>query len=352
MSASSVDRKVAAAIGSLSELAAASGPNAEWRDAARRTNGAPVYADLCGVLVVMADGSVARFDPEMDGVAEVHDEAWIAVALCRASQRYPELESLLPARPLSAVTFPQCDGAGIVLDSLDCGKCFSLGWVRGRSDSQRWQRKRTRIATCSQRSRIRTKHVVSRLLIIAWECWSRVCRSQTRRGRTDGATEIFMTTPIDRAVACWRSQSGLRLRRGLKPAMIRTLCAQRGIEIPSSLSQLVEAVDGFDAAGDQDERGFSFWPLERMERVDVFDGGVHRFPGSHWYLLFCDYLVWSWAYAIRIEGPPESIGSIVIVGTADGTPIHVAASLDEFLEAYCDDKPALYVGATSQQAGR
>lgn len=152
-------------------------------------------------------------------------------------------------------------------------------------------------------------------------------------------------TSVARVLSLWKSQDGLQLRPGLEPDAIAALCAKRGFEIPSPLTQLVEAADGFDPSGDQDERGFSFWPLERMERVDVFEGGEHGFPGSHAYLLFCDYLLWSWAYAIRIEGAPTSIGSVVMVGTADGTPFQVAANLDEFLEAYVEDKPVLYGAA-------
>jgi hypothetical protein len=101
----------------------------ELRDAALRTGGVPVYADLGGVLAITAEGEVLRFDPEADEVSVVNDERWRALALARAAHKFSELSQLKPLRPSSSTTCQQCGGQGVILGGVECGTCFGLGWL-------------------------------------------------------------------------------------------------------------------------------------------------------------------------------------------------------------------------------
>lgn len=129
MTSHAVAPELAAAIRRLSHEAVRKEATSELRSAAQRTGGVPVYADLGGVLVVMADGGVLRFDPEAEGVSVVDDERWRTLALARASRRFPELSDLCPSRPLASTTCPQCNGEGVILGGLECGNCFGVGWL-------------------------------------------------------------------------------------------------------------------------------------------------------------------------------------------------------------------------------
>ena len=124
-----IDPEVSESIRRLSKSAAVSEPDESSREAAARTGGVPVYADLGGVLVVAPDGAVLRFDPEADEVSVVNDERWRMLALQSGAQKFSELESLRPRRPLSAVVCQLCSGSGVVAVDIRCGECFGLGWV-------------------------------------------------------------------------------------------------------------------------------------------------------------------------------------------------------------------------------
>jgi hypothetical protein len=103
--------------------------DADSQEAASRTGGLPVYADLGGVLVLGFDGVVFHFDPESDKVVKVDDDRWVAFALAKASKKFAELSNLQLERPAGAVTCSQCGGRGVVLSDVDCGKCFGVGWL-------------------------------------------------------------------------------------------------------------------------------------------------------------------------------------------------------------------------------
>jgi hypothetical protein len=115
-------------IGRLSHEAAVGASPSVDRDAAARTGGVPVYADMGGVLVIMPDCSVLYYNPETDRVNPV-DDCWRVVALVKAAKKFRELQQLRPVRPDNAVTCAQCGGEGVVLGRLDCGVCFGTGWT-------------------------------------------------------------------------------------------------------------------------------------------------------------------------------------------------------------------------------
>lgn len=128
MESSQPSSQVAEAIRALSRDAAQHDRD-EVRAAARLTGGVPVHWDLGGVLAVTPDGGVAYYDPETGEVCVEREAGWRTLARVKAARKYPELQTLLPERPGTAVTCSQCGGSGTVFGHIDCGACFGAGWI-------------------------------------------------------------------------------------------------------------------------------------------------------------------------------------------------------------------------------
>ena len=116
-------------INRLSEEVAAGDSLRETREAAARTGGVPVYADMGGILVLAPDGSVLQYEPTSGKIEAVVESKWRILALVRAARKHPELSALRPMRPNTARTCRQCGGTGIVLGQADCGVCYGTGWT-------------------------------------------------------------------------------------------------------------------------------------------------------------------------------------------------------------------------------
>jgi hypothetical protein len=129
-------------------------------------------------------------------------------------------------------------------------------------------------------------------------------------------------------------------RQTATPESIDEFESRHGIRFPLDLRSFLEEVGGFDQGKDyQDARGFNFWPLSKISRVSDYNGHRFKFSGDRSYFLFCDYLDFSWAYAIRLG---EGKNDVVAVGTSDGKPKQVARSFTEFVIDYLRDDAALY----------
>jgi hypothetical protein len=125
-----ITRDESSFIQQLAERASTHEDDPDLRQAAARTGGLPVYADLGGVLVLTPAGTVLRYDPETGRSTDESESRWKALALTRAARRFSQLAALRPPRPdRGAVICPQCDGAGEVLGNVDCGVCFGRGWI-------------------------------------------------------------------------------------------------------------------------------------------------------------------------------------------------------------------------------
>lgn len=109
----------------------------ETRAAATATGGAPVYADVGGILVILENGEVVCFDPETSAVEPISDTRWRTVALVHGARKFPALASLLPVRPGTAATCPACGGSGTILQNVTCATCFGLGWLQAGESTQR-----------------------------------------------------------------------------------------------------------------------------------------------------------------------------------------------------------------------
>jgi hypothetical protein len=98
-------------------------------EAARAAGALPVYADMGGAVLIAPDQSVLFYDWETSSVRQMPAEDWRLLAFAKAARRFPELRSLFPPRPSNAVDCSQCQGTGLILERLDCGSCFGVGWV-------------------------------------------------------------------------------------------------------------------------------------------------------------------------------------------------------------------------------
>lgn len=57
------------------------------------------------------------------------DEHERTVSLVIASERMPEVRSLLPTRPTNALSCPRCSGSGRFISNVICPDCDGLGWI-------------------------------------------------------------------------------------------------------------------------------------------------------------------------------------------------------------------------------
>ena len=124
-----MEREIVETLERLSQEAAISAESDSARRAAKATGGLPLQCDMGGVLVLTPLGTVLHYDPETGAVASVDDDRWKTAALVKAARRYPELIALFPVKPSNAVVCLQCRGTGMILGTLDCGKCMGAGWL-------------------------------------------------------------------------------------------------------------------------------------------------------------------------------------------------------------------------------
>jgi hypothetical protein len=113
----------------LSQEIAAHGKSDVAREAATATSGVPVYSDMGGTLAIGPGGEVLHYNPDTRAVTPVADQRWRTVALSRAAKNFREFASLCPIRPGDAVECDACAGAGMILNTVACGKCLGLGWL-------------------------------------------------------------------------------------------------------------------------------------------------------------------------------------------------------------------------------
>jgi hypothetical protein len=105
-----------------------SNPAAEFQDVARRHDALPVYSDFGGTLFLTPSSTVLCLPADSVDLQEEHSPEWRLVALVRAAEKFPELQSLLPVRPDNAPACAACAGCGSVAGGPRCGACLGLGW--------------------------------------------------------------------------------------------------------------------------------------------------------------------------------------------------------------------------------
>jgi hypothetical protein len=157
---------------------------------------------------------------------------------------------------------------------------------------------------------------------------------------SDKTSEVVELNAGRRLLDYWMNAGDISLRPGATRSSIGSFERSNHVLLPRDLREYFECADGFDQETNyHDERGFNFWPLNKLTPVSRFERGHFHFEGDSGYFLFCDYLDFSWGYAISLNGGRNEV---VLVGTNDGKPRHVADSFSEFVDAYFSDDDHLY----------
>jgi len=139
----------------------------------------------------------------------------------------------------------------------------------------------------------------------------------------------------------WRSQPAIELMPPVTADEIQAFAQKHKVQLPDEIQKYYLAVNGFGPANDQDENGFSFWPLARVCRVDAFHGGKWSSDQTNDCFIFADYRAYSWGYAFRLT-PDSAQAPVCIVGTATRNPRWIADSFRAFADLYIRDDERLY----------
>lgn len=147
-------------------------------------------------------------------------------------------------------------------------------------------------------------------------------------------------SPVQRLRQYWEEGEAPSLSPPAPPAEVRALELSKGVALPNDFRNYLEQINGFDQQRTyQDERGFNFWPLEKLTTVADCDDPSFGFVGDAGYIMFCDYLDLSWVYALSAR---PGAHQVVLLGTRDGQPKVVADSFSQFVDRYLADDARLY----------
>jgi len=150
--------------------------------------------------------------------------------------------------------------------------------------------------------------------------------------------------PGRKLVNYWR-ELGLPIPAGCPGAALEAFEKHAGVVLPDDLRNYFRLVNGMKDAwpGDQDPKGFSFWPLSKVrwvpEELAEMSPQTSAFPGAEDFYVFADYMGWSWAYAIRLS---QSLEKNLVILIGKEVPELVAESFSAFVDLYVIDSPALY----------
>src|SRR5215510_2325411 len=154
-------------------------------------------------------------------------------------------------------------------------------------------------------------------------------------------------------IESWRSEN-LPIQNACKEDDIRLFEARYKIALPLDMREYFLHVNGMipNGPGYQDKDGFSCWSLETMialvEENEELDRRYLRLAEEDSLFLFCDYMDWSWAYAIKmIPGSSVAEGIYLICCR---NPIRIADSFSDFVRLYLGDPDQLYPPATHEHA--
>ncbi|HEY4080832.1 MAG TPA: SMI1/KNR4 family protein [Burkholderiaceae bacterium] len=140
----------------------------------------------------------------------------------------------------------------------------------------------------------------------------------------------------------WLQDGGPLLQPPVADHEVLVFEVDNNVCIPLNFLEYLKCANGFNQySGYQDKRGFNFWPLQEISPLAGYDDGRYDFKnGSSKYFLFCDYLDFSWGYAISMDATDHRV---VLVGTKDGEPRVVSESFEAFADAYLNDSSDIYL---------
>ena len=134
---------------------------------------------------------------------------------------------------------------------------------------------------------------------------------------------------------------GVEIMPPVSCEIIRDFEQSQQTTLPPDFVRYLKFANGFNQFGEyQDKNGFNFWPVDQIYRVSDYDEGRFNFESGDKYFIFCDYMDFSWGYAIRIDrsGPCD----VVLVGSRNGSPESVASSFSDFMTLYLRNDPIIY----------
>ena len=134
----------------------------------------------------------------------------------------------------------------------------------------------------------------------------------------------------------WTSQE-LGIRPGVTVDDIRAFERKYSVRLPPDMADYFLTIDGMY---DSDNEGFAFWPLHHLKTVPEETVAYSNFDDAGSYFVFSDYLIWSWAYAIRLSGDLSQENTVIGIGW--DLPKRMAKSFSDFVELYFVDHPILY----------
>jgi hypothetical protein len=124
------------------------------------------------------------------------------------------------------------------------------------------------------------------------------------------------------------------------PSAVHQFEVLHGVTLPADFKRYLELINGFAQEGNyQDERGFNFWPLSKLSSVPEYDEGRFRFAGDENFIVYCDYLDDSWAYALSAT---SATSEVVLIGARNRKPKVVAKDFSQFVERYLNDDERIY----------
>ena len=103
----------------------------------------------------------------------------------------------------------------------------------------------------------------------------------------------------------WRSQN-LPIQKACEEDDVRSFETRHRIALPPDIREYFLNVNGMPPyyPGYQDKEGFSFWTLETMRTLaednEAAGRRYVRLTEEDSLFLFCDYMDWCWAYAVKI----------------------------------------------------
>jgi hypothetical protein len=152
-------------------------------------------------------------------------------------------------------------------------------------------------------------------------------------------------TPYEKLVERWVS-GRMTIPAGVPEDELKEFETKYGVSlslVPDFKEYLLN-VNGMAQIGGQDcdEKGFAFWPLNRIKSVpqECAENNVEppKIDDIKNYFAFADYMQWSWAYAIYLG--PNQPGKILQFGIQ--CPRIIATSFAQLVESYLGDSKELY----------
>ncbi|MCI0390344.1 MAG: SMI1/KNR4 family protein [Acidobacteria bacterium] len=146
-------------------------------------------------------------------------------------------------------------------------------------------------------------------------------------------------------IESWRAQN-LPIQTACREDDVKSFETRYEISLPQDIREYFLNVNGMTPYGPgyQDEEGFSFWSLETMrtlmEENEELDRHYLRLTGENSFFLFCDYMDWRYAYAVKIL--PGSSVAEGIYFVCCRNPIKIADSFSDFVRLYLEQSDQLY----------